>query len=142
MEKINVFTDGGARGNPGPSAIGVYIENEKGEEIHSFGKKIEPGTNNVAEYTAVVEALSWVLENKKNIRASSINFFLDSNLVCSQLNGLFRIKNARLRELLFRIRELEGETKMTINYSHVPREKNQKADRLVNMALDSPSGIA
>ena len=62
---LNVFTDGGARGNPGPSAIGVYITDGNKKEIAGFGKKIGIATNNVAEYKAVLEALSWIIENKE-----------------------------------------------------------------------------
>jgi len=65
LNVLNVYTDGGARGNPGPSAIGVYIADEKNNQVAGFGKTIGIATNNVAEYKAVIEALDWVIENKK-----------------------------------------------------------------------------
>lgn len=134
---INVFTDGGARGNPGPSAIGVYIE-KNGKKLAGFGKKIGIGTNNVAEYKAVLEAFSWIRDSKKNLgENANINFFLDSKLVCSQIAGLYKVKNANLRSLLFAVREKEGELGLPILYKHIPREKNTKADAFVNQALDS-----
>lgn len=134
---INVFTDGGARGNPGPSAIGVYIESADGKIISGFGKTIGVATNNVAEYKAVIEALSWIIENKKSMSDDAkVNFFLDSKLVCSQIIGLFKVKNVDLRNLLFDVREREAQINLPIYYKHIPREQNSKADAFVNEALD------
>lgn len=134
---INVFTDGGARGNPGLAAIGVYIADENNRRLCAFGKRIGTATNNIAEYRAVVEALSWIaLHKKKEIKKSKINFFLDSKLVVSQITGIFKVKNSELRKLLFEVREKEAETKALIRYFYIPREKNKVADRLVNLALD------
>ncbi|MCL5432505.1 MAG: ribonuclease HI family protein [Patescibacteria group bacterium] len=135
---IRIFTDGGARGNPGPAATGVYIEDSKGNKIASFGEKIGNATNNVAEYKAVITALEWLNKNKEKIDSDlKINFFLDSQLVSSQLNGLFKIKNPDLRNLLFKIRELEADLNADISYRYVPREENKNADRIVNMVLDN-----
>lgn len=135
---INIYTDGGARGNPGPAAIGVFISDGNGLEIKSISKTIGIQTNNVAEYSAVVEALSWLSDHKEIISDDSgISFFIDSQLVYSQIVGLFKIKNPKLRELLFKIRETEAQIKYSIRYYNIPREKNKKADRLVNMALDN-----
>ncbi len=138
-----VFTDGGARGNPGSAAVGVVIKDEQGKTVHQFGKKIGETTNNVAEYTAVIEALAWIKNNLKDPLHSSgqasskFQFFLDSRLVVNQLNGLFKIKESHLRELLLKIRELEAGLGGNISYQLIPREKNWSADRLVNQALDS-----
>lgn len=134
---INVYIDGGARGNPGPAAVGVYIADEKNNKIASFGEKIGIATNNVAEYKAVIKALSWLLENKGLIENGEINFFLDSKLIFSQICGLFKIKQAKLRELLFEVREKEAQLGIKIHYFQIPREENKNADRLVNLALDN-----
>jgi ribonuclease HI len=140
---IIIHTDGGARGNPGPAAIGVVIVEKKsptdlGKEIAAFGKRIGETTNNVAEYTAVLEALLWMKENyKQNVQG--IRFFLDSTLVVNQLNGLFRVKEAHLRELLVKVRMLEGEVSGEISYHYVPREQNRRADFFVNKAQDTVS---
>ncbi len=134
---INVFTDGGARGNPGEAAVGVYITDENKNELAGFGKKIGFATNNVAEYKAVIEALDWIIENKKDIaRNAKIHFFLDSKLACSQIIGVFKVKNADLRNLLFDVRTREGQINFPIYYKHIPREENTKADAFVNEALD------
>lgn len=132
---FNIYTDGGARGNPGPAAIGVHIEDSDGNHIESLGKKIGEATNNVAEYTAVIEALDFILE--MDSKPSKINFFMDSNLVASQLSGVFKIKNPNLRNLLFEIRKKESALGIPLTYSFIPREKNKKADLLVNRALDN-----
>lgn len=136
-KSINIFTDGGARGNPGPAAIGVYSEDTNGKKIVGFGKKIGIATNNAAEYKAVISALEWLGKNEDGLGIEAVNFYLDSNLVCSQINGVFKIKNSSLREYLFKIRELESEIKSNIYYSHIPREQNKKADSFVNSVLDS-----
>ena len=133
--KLTIHTDGGARGNPGPAAIGVVIDG-----VASFGKKIGETTNNVAEYTAIIEALRYLRDEQGKMledKDKYIQFFLDSLLVVNQLKGLFKVKDARLRELLMSIRVLEGEIGGTITYAHVPREQNKEADLEVNKALDS-----
>lgn len=136
---LNVFTDGGARGNPGPGAIGVYITNKHGVKIWETGKTIGITTNNIAEYKAVSQALSWLIGYLKKEEVDTIHFFLDSQLVVFQLTGVYKVKNTRLRELIFEIRQKEAEIKKPIYYAHIPREKNKEADRLVNMALDNAS---
>lgn len=137
MSNILVFTDGGARGNPGPAALGVYIEDELGNPLAKIGKRLGVATNNVAEYSAIIEGLLWVLKNKEKLIPEKIFFYMDSQLAYSQIAGLYKVKNAKLRELIFKIRELEASIKIPIFYSHIPREKNTKADFMVNLALDN-----
>lgn len=137
IKTLYVFTDGGARGNPGPSAIGVYIEDGNDKKILGFGKTIGIATNNIAEYKAVIEALGWIIENKKDLaKNAKIYFFLDSKLVCSQIIGIFKVKNTDLRNLLFDVRQREVQISFPIFYKYIPREENTKADMLVNQALD------
>jgi ribonuclease HI len=138
IASINVFTDGGSRGNPGEASYGVYIESEDKKEIVSLAKRLGIATNNIAEYTGIKEALVWISENINNFdNLQKINFFMDSNLAVSQLNGVYKIKNAGIREIYFEIKTLEAEIETPIVYTHIPREKNKKADRLVNLALDN-----
>ena len=87
MSSINVFTDGGSRGNPGESAYGFYIETDDKKEIVSVGKRLGVATNNVAEYTGILEALSWIMNTDKYKDIDRVNFFMDSNLAANQLNG-------------------------------------------------------
>lgn len=145
--QLVIHTDGGARGNPGPSAIGVVIEEctcksprdcgEKNRKlIAAFGKRIGEGTNNTAEYTAVVEALIFLRDSGIKLNGSALSFYLDSTLVVNQLNGIYKIKQAHLRDLLMRVRSLESELGVNVTYSAVPREQNSQADFQVNKALD------
>ena len=135
-DKLFVYPDGGARGNPGPAAVGVIVKSEKGEILTKICRKIGETTNNVAEYQGVIEALEWI-KNGCQLSVVSCQFFLDSRLVVNQLNGIFKIKDADLRNLLVEIRQLEQEIGGNISYSLIPREKNWQADVLVNQALDS-----
>ncbi|HCM37374.1 MAG: Ribonuclease H [Candidatus Gottesmanbacteria bacterium GW2011_GWB1_43_11] len=132
--RLNIFCDGGARGNPGPAAVGVVIQNATGEIIAKLGQVIGETTNNVAEYRAVIAAFK--LLRKQNLTAQQLNFYLDSQVVQKQLAGLYKIKAAHLRELLQQVRIAEREFAGKIIYSQIPRKKNFQADQLVNIALD------
>jgi ribonuclease HI len=144
--KYIIHTDGGSRGNPGNAAIGVVIEiahdgtpashgTPSLSQVTAFGKTIGVTTNNVAEYTAVIEALKWILE-KHQKEIHQLQFYLDSTLVVNQLNGLFKVKDANMRMLMMKVRELEQEIGGRILYTYVPREQNSDADYQVNKALD------
>lgn len=134
---LEVYTDGGARGNPGPAAIGglAFLENKK---IFEFSKQIGPSTNNIAEYTALLEAIRRVKDYLQNSekKINKIIFYSDSNLMVSQLNGLYKIKNANLALILQRIKDVQNRLRQDVSYEHIPREKNKEADRLVNESFD------
>jgi len=118
--------------------VGVFIVDEKNKVLFKKGKKIGHCTNNEAEYKAVLEGLDWLIKNKNNIEENTkLCFFLDSLLVVSQIIGVYKVKNEKMRMLLFAVREREAEIKFPIQYSHIPREKNANADMLVNAALDN-----
>jgi ribonuclease HI len=134
-DTYHIHTDGGARGNPGPAAVGVVIH-KNGKLFHQFGQAIGEATNNVAEYKGVTEALRYmrsVLKNKEH----ELLFVLDSLLIVNQLNGKFKIKEPHLRTLYFDVKLLEEEVGGVIRYTTVPREHNRQADLLVNLALDA-----
>jgi ribonuclease H / adenosylcobalamin/alpha-ribazole phosphatase len=136
-QSLNIYTDGGSRGNPGPSAIGVVIKDKLGKILHQFGETIGHATNNVAEYQGVIFALNYLVSQQT--KPTTINFFLDSTLVVNQLNGLWKIKDANLRTLVIKVRQLEGQLNAGICYHSIPREKNHEADALLNQALDTNS---
>ena len=128
---IEVYCDGGARGNPGPAAWGFVIR-QGGLNIKVDCGYIGIATNNFAEYTALVEALSYL---RKNFKGKSAKVYLDSKLAVSQLSGEYKIKNLTIAKLVREVREIEkglGD----IVYNHIPRERNKEADRLVNIALN------
>ncbi len=134
---LSIYCDGGARGNPGPAAI-AFVVWQDGKIIHRFSRKIGKTTNNVAEYQAVIAALEWLSHQSSIINhQSTISFYLDSLLIVNQLNGIFKIKNSFLKELIFKIKNLEKELKAKIDYHHITRSKNKIADALVNQALNS-----
>jgi ribonuclease HI len=132
-----VYTDGGARGNPGPAAYGFVIYDSEGKTIYEEGKTIGINTNNVAEYSGITAALKWILDNLQKNKPLTVKVFLDSQLAAMQLSGVWKIKNENLRNLFFSIKLLEKNLGGKVSYSHVRREKNKEADRLVNLALDT-----
>jgi len=135
-ETLFVFTDGGARGNPGPAAVGFVIKNARGQTLASQGKTIGIATNNIAEYQAIIEALVWIKKNSIVTERKLIEVFVDSKLAANQLNGLFKIKNKNLREKVVSVRQLERTIGGNVIYHFIPRQKNRLADSLVNQALD------
>ena len=128
---IEVFCDGGARGNPGPAAWGFVIKKD-GRTIKEDCGYIGIATNNFAEYTALVKALSYL---RKNFEGESAKVYLDSKLAASQLSGEYEIKNLTIAKLVRQVRELEKGLG-SIVYTHIPREQNKEADKLVNIALN------
>src|SRR3989338_2572124 len=139
--KLIVYTDGGSRGNPGPAALGVVIADEKGRVIKKYGEKLGVKTNNEAEYEAVIFALKKIkaLFGKEKTKKMGVAFRMDSEFVMKQLNGGYKIEEERMFPLFIAVWNLKfdfGE----ITFSHVPREKNREADRLVNEALDKEQG--
>ncbi len=131
---INLYTDGGARGNPGPAGAGVWIENLNKKYAHYLGDK---KTNNEAEYEALIFGLKKIksLLGKKEAKKSQINCFLDSELVVKQLNHLYKLKDERIQKYFLEIWNLMLDFQQ-VNFQHIPREKNKIADQLANQAMD------
>lgn len=136
-EKIIMYTDGGARGNPGQAAIGVAMRDADGHPIKGWGKAIGEATNNEAEYQAVVFALqkAKALFGGKKARDAFLEIRMDSKLVASQLSGDYKIEEERLFPFFIKIWNLKMDF-ARVSFVHVPREQNREADRLVNEALD------
>ncbi len=138
MKKIIAYTDGGARGNPGPSGIGVFITDAKGEMMKEVKKFLGHGTNNVAEYTAALVALETLHRMfKEQLAEIHVELRMDSQLVERQLNGVYKVKDANLKILFEKIQKLRSAHFPHFLVSHVRREKNKDADRLANEAMDS-----
>ena len=130
--KARLFTDGGARGNPGPAAYAYVLEDEQGELLAAHGEAIGHATNNVAEYRALVEGL----RKAAAIGVRELEVISDSELVVKQMRGEYRIKNEALRELSVEAGRAALEVG-SVRYTAVRREHNELADRLVNEALDA-----
>ena len=132
MEKIIAYTDGGARGNQGPSGIGVSIQKENGTVLKEVSLFLGNATNNFAEYTAVVRALRLAIKNK----VTEILLRSDSELLIRQLSGEYKVKSETLKPLYDECMKLIYKIKK-IKFEHVRREFNIEADRLANEALDN-----
>lgn len=130
---ITVYTDGGARGNPGPAAIGgVILQGDR--TLEEFSAAIGEKTNNQAEYAALLAGL----ERAAKFTDVTVECVLDSELVVKQLNGEYKVKSPELKKLIPKVRHLEERFK-TVTYRHTRREGNARADALVNKALDEKS---
>lgn len=134
--KFTIHTDGGARGNPGPAAIGVVIDGAG--EVKKYGEYIGEATNNEAEYQAVIFALKklkQLIGKEKSRSEAEVEIHLDSELLASQLKGEYKIKEKKLQQLFLEVWNLKQDFK-SINFKYIPREDNKGADKLVNQALD------
>jgi probable phosphoglycerate mutase len=129
--RARLFTDGGARGNPGPAAFGYVLEAEDGIVLARHGEAIGVATNNVAEYRALVAGLARAVE----LDVDELEVVSDSELLVKQMRGEYRVKNAALRDLSLEAAGLARRL-ARVTYTAVRREQNQLADRLVNEALD------
>lgn len=129
--KLVVNVDGGARGNPGPAAIGAVVQDGEGKVLEQRGERIGKATNNVAEYRALLLGI----ERAAELGASELELVGDSELIVRQVKGEYKVKDATMRELHGRVKEaLRPFPSWSIR--HVKREQNSAADRLVNAALD------
>jgi len=138
MKKIIIYTDGGSRGNPGPSAIGVIFSNEKSQDFKEYSEYLgENMTNNEAEYKAVIFALQKfkAVFGKKLAENTEIELKSDSELLVKQLKGEYKILEPKIQQLFLSVWNLKLDFKK-IKFSLIPREKNKKADALVNQAFE------
>lgn len=138
MRKIIIYTDGGSRGNPGRAAIGVVFCNEKGQPFKDYSEYLGDNiTNNEAEYQAVIFALKKfkALFGRKIADTSEVELKSDSELLVKQLKGEYKILEPRIQQLFIEVWNLKIDFKK-IHFVLVSRDKNQKADKLVNEALD------
>jgi ribonuclease HI len=129
--KFIIYSDGGARGNPGPAAIGFVIYDMSGKAVKQFHHYLGITTNNQAEYKALIAALEEALK----LGAEQIVCHMDSELVVRQLQGTYKIREPGLKPLASEVLRLTRNF-MQVEFVHIPREKNKLADQLVNEALD------
>ncbi len=134
-DTLTIYTDGAARGNPGPAAIGVVLKDAAGTTVATIGRCLGARTNNQAEYTAVIAGL----EKAISLGAKQVLLKSDSELVVKQLMGLYKVKNADLREVYQKVIKLTGQLEK-FTAMNIPREQNKQADALCNKALDEGLG--
>ncbi|RLC37322.1 ribonuclease H [candidate division Kazan bacterium] len=136
MARYYIYTDGGARGNPGPAATGVVILDAQKKKIKTASSYLGEATNNVAEYAALIRALELVVELAElPLENIEIHAYLDSELIVKQLKGNYKVKNKGLKPLFEQVNKLSLPFRK-ITYTHIPREENAEADMLVNEELD------
>jgi len=137
-EKIIIYTDGGARGNPGPAGAGAVITSERGDVIKECKKSLGVMTNNEAEYEAVLLGLNELKKKfgKEKIKNFEMEVRMDSELVARQLSGEYQIKEEHLFPYFIKIWNFQVKDFPKIKFTHIPREKNKAADRLANDAID------
>ena len=137
MEKIYTYTDGGSRGNPGPSGAGVFICDGEKNALKEVAKFLGVGTNNMAEYQAVVIALK-TLKKMYGEKTQEMHFEvrMDSELIQRQLTGVYKVKDAGLRVHFESIKKMITTDFPHMTFVHVRREQNKDADRLANEAMD------
>lgn len=137
MKRLNlkIYSDGGARGNPGPAAA-AFVVIKDGKVIHESSFYLGETTNNVAEYQGLLKVLEWLNKKFSVKKNADVDIFLDSLLVVNQLNGKYKIKSTKLIPLAKESKKLERNFSGKIIYNFIPREKNKLADRLLNNVLD------
>ncbi|XKT74687.1 MAG: ribonuclease HI family protein [Patescibacteria group bacterium UBA2163] len=132
---ITIYTDGGARGNPGPAGAGAVIYQEE-KEVATVSEFLGVQTNNWAEYEALIRALEVARETLGD-PLPHVRVYLDSELIVKQLSGEYRVKDAALKKQYARVIGLVEESFPTVSFTHVRREKNTRADELANQAMDA-----
>jgi ribonuclease HI len=128
-------SDGGARGNPGPAGYGVVIKDESGKKVAALSQYLGHQTNNFTEYQGLIAALEYALEHNHK----ALKLISDSELLVRQIKGIYKVKNATLKDLHARAKELIAQLEW-FSIGHALREHNQEADRLANDAMDKGMG--
>lgn len=136
-DHVHLYTDGGARGNPGPAGAGAVIkkigqDGKEGEVLATVSQYLGETTNNQAEY----QALLLGLQKAKILGVKTLKVFLDSELVVKQLNGVYKVKHPDIAKRFLEVHNILSSFS-SVSFHHVPREKNTEADRLVNQAIDA-----
>jgi len=142
MEKVIAYTDGGARGNPGPAGLGVQITDGDGKVLKEVAQFLGNATNNFAEYNGVLVALQTLKAMfGKTTKEMDVEIRLDSELVKKQLNNEYQIKEPGLVPMFIEIHNLRVSNFPNLTLTHIPREKNKEADRLSNEAMNQGMGL-
>ena len=134
--KLIAFTDGASRGNPGEAAIGIVIKSENNTTVETYKRYLGTATNNVAEYTALLQCVE-IVKNSETLRCTELVVHTDSELMARQMNGEYKVKDAGLKILFQKVKGLLATAQFKFSIRHVPRSLNKEADALANEAIDS-----
>lgn len=133
---LTVYTDGGARGNPGPSAFGIVVTDQSKNTIYQKGEYFGVKTNNEAEYAGLIYALEWLINYCPEHNIDSIKIFMDSKLVVEQINGHYKVKASHLKPLYHQCLNQISRLNLPLTVKHILRDQNSQADELANLAMD------
>ncbi len=134
--KLTAFTDGASRGNPGDAAIGIVVKDETGTTVLSHHQYLGQTTNNIAEYTALLECIRLVKESPV-LHCTELSVHTDSELMARQMTGVYRVKDPGIKVLYDKVRTSLASAGFLFTISHIPRSKNAEADKLANAAIDA-----
>lgn len=134
--QVSIYTDGGSRGNPGPSGFGVVIYDQNNQIVDQISKFVGTKTNNEAEYLALNEAISWLKTNQEPLSITSVDFYSDSQLLVRQMQGRYKVKAPTILPLYRLATSLLFETKLKYQFHEILRDLNSAADALANEAMD------
>lgn len=136
---LSIYTDGGSRGNPGHAGYGLVVYDSQQQIIHQASHYLGIKTNNEAEYQGLLSALVWLQNYSQDHSLTSVNFFMDSELIVRQIQGSYKVKAANLRPVFNQIKAILSSLNFPVKFTHVLRHKNAKADQLANLAMDHGS---
>ncbi len=134
--EVNIYTDGGSRGNPGISGYGLVIYDDQKTLIYQESKFLGIKTNNEAEYSGIIAALEWVKKNQSVYQITQLNFFADSQLMIRQFQGIYKVKAPTLLPLFSHAQQLLLQINLPAKFTDVRRDFNKLADELANQAMD------
>jgi len=134
--ELHLYTDGGARGNPGIAGYGFAIFDQDKKLLHKDSQFLGVKTNNEAEYLGIIAALTWVTQNLSTYNPDSVHLFSDSQLIVRQLQGLYKVKSPNLKPFFATAQNLISQIKVPLTFNDIRREYNKLADSLANEAMD------
>jgi ribonuclease HI len=133
---LHIYTDGGARGNPGISGYGVVVLDDNRQSVYQESKFLGIKTNNEAEYYALISALTWLSQRCQQLSIDRFHLYLDSQLIARQITGAYKIKAEHLKPLYQAASRLLDQINLPFTVHEIPRSQNSQADKLANQAMD------
>ncbi len=134
--RLTAFTDGASRGNPGEAAIGIVIKDETGAVLHTHKRYLGKATNNIAEYTALLECVQ-IVAASETFHCTELVVRTDSELMAKQMNGQYKVKDAGMKEMHTKVKNALASAMFKFSIGHIPRSLNKEADALANEAIDT-----
>lgn len=134
--RVTAFTDGASRGNPGDAAVGIIFKDDRGSTLQTYKRYLGTATNNIAEYTALLECIE-IVRSAETFQCTELVVQTDSELMARQMNGQYKVKDAGLQEMYRKVKTALASASFSFTIAHIPRSQNKEADALANEAIDS-----